>query len=101
MLPAVGVHGPQILQESSLTQVVHKSLQHLFELRGVEPILVMGPPGVPELLSPVAEVHSDMSNAAKPLVLLRRHGIKLHAALHACTTMNENQVQQAGQHGKI
>jgi hypothetical protein len=28
-------------------------------------------------------------------------GIKLHAALHACTTMNENQVQQAGQHGKI
>jgi hypothetical protein len=31
---------------------------------------------VPELLSLVAEVHSDMSNAAKPLVLLRRHGIK-------------------------
>lgn len=28
-------------------------------------------------------------------------GVKLHAALHACTTMNENQVQQTGQHGKI
>ena len=28
-------------------------------------------------------------------------GMKLHAALHACTTMNENQVQQTKQHGKI
>ena len=27
--------------------------------------------------------------------------IKLHAALHACTTMNENQVQQTRQHDKI
>ena len=28
-------------------------------------------------------------------------GMKLHAALHACTTMNENQVQQTRQHDKI
>lgn len=28
-------------------------------------------------------------------------GMKLHAALHACTTMNENQVQQTRQYGKI
>lgn len=27
--------------------------------------------------------------------------MKLHAALHACTTMNENQVQQTRQYGKI
>ena len=27
--------------------------------------------------------------------------MKLHAALHACTTMNENQVQQTRQHDKI
>lgn len=27
--------------------------------------------------------------------------LKLHAALHACTTMNENQVQQTRQHDKI
>ena len=27
--------------------------------------------------------------------------LKLHAALHACTTMNENQVQQTRQYGKI
>ena len=35
------------------------------------------------------------------VIFLKFLGIKLHAALHACTTMNENQVQQAGQHGKI
>ena len=70
MLPAVGVHGPQILQESSLTQVVHKSLQHLFELRGVEPILVMGPPGVPELLLTMAEIHAEVAYSTQCLVQL-------------------------------
>ena len=33
--------------------------------------------------------------------LCERTGMKLHAALHACTTMNENQVQQTRQHDKI
>ena len=32
-----------------------------------------------------------------PLYLIKMR-IKLHAALHACTTMNENQVQQTRQH---
>ena len=31
----------------------------------------------------------------------RKTDMKLHAALHACTTMNENQVQQTRQHDKI
>lgn len=66
----LGVHGPQILQESSLTQVVHKSLQHLFELRGVEPILVMGPPGVPELLLTMAEIHAEVAYSTQCLVQL-------------------------------
>ena len=30
-----------------------------------------------------------------------QQAMKLHAALHACTTMNENQVQQTRQYGKI
>ena len=34
-------------------------------------------------------------------VLIGYSAMKLHAALHACTTMNENQVQQTKQHGKI
>ena len=33
--------------------------------------------------------------------LFEQFGMKLHAALHACTTMNENQVQQTRQYGKI
>ena len=28
-------------------------------------------------------------------------GMKLHAALHSCTTMNENEVQQPAAYGKI
>ena len=35
------------------------------------------------------------------IVLANFDRMKLHAALHACTTMNENQVQQTKQHGKI
>ena len=34
-------------------------------------------------------------------IYLLNLGMKLHAALHACTTMNENQVQQTRQYGKI
>ena len=36
-----------------------------------------------------------------PVLLSQSSGMKLHAALHACTTMNENQVQQTRQHDKI
>ena len=36
-----------------------------------------------------------------PVLLSQSSGMKLHAALHACTTMNENQVQQTRQYGKI
>ena len=36
-----------------------------------------------------------------PILLGKSSGMKLHAALHACTTMNENQVQQTRQYGKI
>lgn len=37
----------------------------------------------------------------KPNYTFPAGGMKLHAALHACTTMNENQVQQTRQHDKI
>lgn len=42
----------------------------------------------------------DESGGNKSLAM-QQLGMKLHAALHACTTMNENQVQQTRQYGKI
>ena len=43
-----------------------------------------------------------MKRTSETKTLMREKlDMKLHAALHACTTMNENQVQQTRQYGKI
>ena len=75
MTPAVLAHTGQVFQYTG-SQLVYDLLQLGLELRAVQFLGTSGPPGVPELLSPVPKVHSDMANAAKPLVFLRRHGIE-------------------------
>ena len=57
-------------------QFIHDLLQFRLEFRRIQLLGASGPPCMPELLPPVTKVHSDMTDAAKPLVLLRLHGIE-------------------------
>ena len=70
VLGTEAAHGAQIFQRSILPKSIHDGLKFILELRGVELILVVGPPGMPELLPVVAEIHTDMAYCPKRLVLL-------------------------------
>ena len=69
VLGAEATHRRQILQWSIRPEGIHDGLKFIFELRDIELILVVGPPGVPEFLSVVTEVHSDMPHGTQCLVL--------------------------------
>lgn len=70
VVPAIGVHGCQVLQRPVLPHGIHKFLQGLLEVRGVESVFVVGPPGVVESLPAGAEVHTEVAHCAQCLVPL-------------------------------
>ena len=71
VLGAEATHRRQILQWSIRPEGIHDGLKFILELRDIELILVVGPPGVPEFFSVVTEVHSDMPHGTQCLVLFR------------------------------
>jgi len=71
VLGTEAAHRREILQRPIRPKGIHDGLQFILELRGVELILVVGPPGMPELLPVVAEIHTDMSYRTQYLVLFR------------------------------
>ena len=71
VLGAEAAHRREILQRPIRPKGIHDGLQFILKLRGVELILVVGPPGMPELLPVVAEIHTDMSYRPQCLVLFR------------------------------
>ena len=68
--PAVGTHGGQVLQWAALPHGVHKFLQGLLELRGVEAVAVVGPPGVVEALPAGTKIHAEMAHGAQLRILI-------------------------------
>ena len=70
VLAAESVHRGQVLQWPILPHGVHELLQGLLELRRVEPVPVVGPPGVVKPLAAGAEVHPDMAHCAQRPVRL-------------------------------
>ena len=70
VVPAIGVHGRQVLQRTALPHGIHKFLQSFLELRGVESVFVVGPPSVIEALPAGAEVHAEVAHGAQCLVPL-------------------------------
>ena len=65
---AVGSHRRQILERANCPEGIHDLLKLTFEFIGVEPVAVMGPPGMVEFFSGRTEVHSHMADCAQRLI---------------------------------
>lgn len=65
---AVGSHRRQILERANCPEGIHDLLKLTFEFVGVEPVAVMGPPGMVESFSGRSEVHPHMADRTQLLV---------------------------------
>ena len=69
VMPAVGIHSSQASQWAVLPHGIYEFLQALLEFQCIEPILVVGPPGVVEAIPAGTEIHSEMAHGTERLVL--------------------------------
>ena len=66
---AVGSHRRQILERANCPEGIQDLLKLTFELIGVEPVAVMGPPGMVESFPGRTKVHSNMADRAQHRIL--------------------------------
>ena len=69
MLLAVAAHSGQVLQGAVPLQRIYHSLDRLLEFWGIELVLIVRPPAMPEFLPAVAEVDSHMAYRAQRRIL--------------------------------